>query len=467
VRKVESVSPFESFRSRLSCDDHLIFGPLFLVKRHLFNPTSIAAVYFFILMATAPFSRISGLVLLASSAVVGFLYVDLRAKAMALVLRRKIPRDLKFYEGDLATMTIELHNTERFSFAFDVTLEDHLGFCDDPSVTISKYAAIRPRSKITMEYERRCSAEMGSHPIGPLTAKLKDCLGLFEFRVIEDEVQVMELLPRIQTVPPVAVRGSLNSLHYGLYELPSRGLSVNFSGIRRYVQGDSLRHVAWKISGKHQELMVKEFEKVVGCDMSIILDLDPRIHLGLDHGSTWDQAKHVVLSIAKQQLDLGNSIRLFSNGYRSDAVRGGDSIEGLAHELADLVPVADDLVDLNHREILQRAEGEVASSSTLIFVSVFESREIEKDIVTLIKLRERGIQVFVVLIDASSYLVSKDSSTQYYLYLGTRSAKTLIETQTKLRLAGFEVAVLRRGERLVPSSFLMNSASADHKRQVA
>ena len=464
MRHVVRVSPLDAFRSGLKDDERRSIGPFSLSQRHLFNPTVLLIAFELIVLLSSPFSRVSWLLFVSVAAFVGYLYFDLRAKAFALVVRRVRAKNGRYYEGDVVQLKYEFHNTEVVPYRYEILFEDDFGPSREEFISFTHAVEIRGNAKAIVEIERTCNATMGRHRIGPMQVRLRDLFGLFEFRVIDDEICHVELLPRIKSIGPLPVRGSASSLHYGLYEVAARGLSVNFAGIRPYVIGDSLRHVAWKISGKHQELMVKEFEKVVSCDVTIVLDLDPRLHVGLDHVSTWDQAKHVALSIAKQQVALGNLIQLFANDYSLPACRGDDAVEVLARGLASLDPRDLDLSSIQSKEILNRVAPSIPSSSTLVYISVFDQNQVDRDFVTLGQLKERDIQIFVVLIDSSSYLTSKNGAVDYAFALASRNPKAMNEARQRFMVAGLEVALLRYNENLGPNAFHNSKAERTMKK---
>src|SRR5262249_12683959 len=147
---------------------------------------------------------------------------------------------------------------------------------------------IRAATAAPFKIRRKCDAGMGIKEFGPMIAVVTDPLGLFEFQVVDDDLDRIEIFPKLEPIPEIPMAGSENSFLFGLYDVRTRGGSVNFIGIRDYVAGDSLRHISWRLSAKYSKLLVKEFEKSVNTDVSVVLNMDGREHMGQHSESTWE-----------------------------------------------------------------------------------------------------------------------------------------------------------------------------------
>ncbi len=58
----------------------------------------------------------------------------------------------------------------------------------------------------------------------------------------------------------------------GLHRSPYHGFSVEFSEHRPYMQGDSVRHIDWKVYGKRDRFYIKQYEEETNLSSHIILD---------------------------------------------------------------------------------------------------------------------------------------------------------------------------------------------------
>jgi uncharacterized protein (DUF58 family) len=60
---------------------------------------------------------------------------------------------------------------------------------------------------------------------------------------------------------------------HGLHRSPYVGFSVDFSSHREYAPGDDLRHLNWKIWGRHDKLYVKQYDAETNVDLHLLLDV--------------------------------------------------------------------------------------------------------------------------------------------------------------------------------------------------
>lgn len=59
---------------------------------------------------------------------------------------------------------------------------------------------------------------------------------------------------------------------HGLHQSPFVGFSVEFASHREYMPGDDLRHINWRLFGRHERLFVKEYDAETNLDVHFIVD---------------------------------------------------------------------------------------------------------------------------------------------------------------------------------------------------
>lgn len=94
--------------------------------------------------------------------------------------------------------------------------------------------------------------ERGEHALGPLTATLTDPLGLVARRFVYEGGERVLVYPAVR---PITAAGPLA----GLVEQTGNPDRQTFDSLREYVRGDALRDVHWKVSAKHDDLVVMNF----------------------------------------------------------------------------------------------------------------------------------------------------------------------------------------------------------------
>jgi uncharacterized protein (DUF58 family) len=67
---------------------------------------------------------------------------------------------------------------------------------------------------------------------------------------------------------------------HGLHRSPYVGFSVEFASHRQYLPGDDLRHLNWKLYGRHDRLYVKQYDAETNVDVRLVLDVSRSMTAG-------------------------------------------------------------------------------------------------------------------------------------------------------------------------------------------
>lgn len=88
---------------------------------------------------------------------------------------------------------------------------------------------------------------------------------------LSDLVQIREAagVEDLELVARWVVEGFL----HGLHRSPYVGFSVDFASHREYLPGDDLRHLNWKLFGRHDKLYVKQYDAETNVDLNLVLDV--------------------------------------------------------------------------------------------------------------------------------------------------------------------------------------------------
>src|SRR5688500_9514776 len=71
----------------------------------------------------------------------------------------------------------------------------------------------------------------------------------------------------------IVARGIVDGFITGLHRSPRKGFSVEFAEHRPYQPGDDLRYIDWKIAGRADRWVVKQFEEETNLRATIVLDV--------------------------------------------------------------------------------------------------------------------------------------------------------------------------------------------------
>lgn len=67
---------------------------------------------------------------------------------------------------------------------------------------------------------------------------------------------------------------------HGLHRSPYVGFSVDFASHREYIPGDDLRHLNWKLYGRHDRLYIKQYDAETNVDLHLVVDITGSMTVG-------------------------------------------------------------------------------------------------------------------------------------------------------------------------------------------
>jgi uncharacterized protein (DUF58 family) len=128
--------------------------------------------------------------------------------------------------------------------------------------------------ELTPKYSRR-----GEFEIGPVIIEYSDLFGLTEILLMYDENEKLKVIPKVKAISKLewAVPTKRIGDDYSVKMLVN---SDELYDVRKYVRGDDVRHVHWKLTAKKQELMLRKPELTFVSIADLIIILDNQIPQG-------------------------------------------------------------------------------------------------------------------------------------------------------------------------------------------
>ena len=377
--------------------------------KRVINPFVIVFSLMAVTLFFGMFSNIALSLFVGLSVFLTYNYFRTKAVAKRLHVERQVS-SRQCFEFDEIIANYRIVNAAKV-FSPPFLLKDFFDSSQDRVVELEISEPLPANSYKTFTVKRICDGGMGVKSFGPVSIHLTDPFGIFEFTITEDDPDWVEVLPKIEEVPELAFKGSPHSDRYGIYDVQSKGNSVNFVGVREYQSGDSLRNVAWKLSAKRGDLFVKEFENMVNAEISLFLNLRPNLHQGAPGFSTWELTKDISLSLVTQQIEKANTVKVFTQNFFIESLRG----EQDTHELAQQLIKVDPLQMVLDGHVFDEALGNSPSATKLIeqyiemqrpgsnvvLITPFVTNEANSLSLTLGGLRQLGCEVYVILSGSS------------------------------------------------------------------
>ena len=127
---------------------------------------------------------------------------------------------------------------------------------------------------------------------------------------------VLGRLSRLTLNARLPMAGSVTGMHRSA----TRGSSVEFAEYRKYVQGDDIRHIDWRVFARTDRFYIKEFEADTNLRCCLLLDVSGSMGFANAHGTRLDYAKRLLCTLAHLLVNQGDAAGLvcFSNGTVHD-----------------------------------------------------------------------------------------------------------------------------------------------------
>ncbi|MCL2347780.1 MAG: DUF58 domain-containing protein [Planctomycetaceae bacterium] len=195
-----------------------------------------------------------------------------------LKIRRKIPSHV--HAGDTFVSQIELTNPRSKISSWGVIAEDHIEVVDSgtgkkqplhqPAVY---FDFVKPNDGKRKSYIGRLP-DRGKYRFLPMTLSTRFPCGFFRSTVTEGETAEMYVLPRIGKLAAhwLTRQHDANETVLRKRYRPSR-VTGEFLGVRGWQHGDAKRWIHWRASARHDQLVVRQYERHQNRDAAILLDL--------------------------------------------------------------------------------------------------------------------------------------------------------------------------------------------------
>lgn len=155
----------------------------------------------------------------------------------------------------------------------------------------------------------------------------KHILPTFENMKLEGQLQKISSFSHLELLANQIVEGFISGMH----KSPFHGFSAEFAEHRLYNQGESTRHIDWKLYAKTDRLYTKRFEEETNMRCHIILDNSSSMHYPkLKSGQQFYEnkigfsvlASAVLMELLKKQRDAAG-LSIYSDSYEFYASEKG------------------------------------------------------------------------------------------------------------------------------------------------
>lgn len=261
-------------------------------------------------------------------------------------------------------------------------------------------ARLSGRSERSFSYRLSCY-KRGCYSIGPLRLRSAYPLGIaWSEREGESTLPTLLVYPSLFPIAHFPLAAGASSAG-GSESLAQAGGNDDFFGTREYRQGDSLRHIHWPSTARHDRLIVKEFEPRVCTEATLILDLHRDADPGQERDSVLEYSVRIAASVAGYALERGHSVQLAGFAREPHLVPPGKGGQHLALLLDALARVEADGPLPYHETVARSADLLRDGSTALLFFCGGE--RLEPFLYPLGLLRAKRVRPVAVYFDRESF----------------------------------------------------------------
>ena len=366
-------------------------------ETNLINPYSLSIILLCLLIPLSFFNTTIFIFLLCWVSYLVFQYFKLLNISKNLSVRRKMSPNGR--EGQELTIVYTMANRSSFSLENYSLLDEFKGTLASP-ISLLGEKVLKGGRKRRLVKKVLLDNGMGIKPFEKLSFSLWDPFGIFYFQVHFELNQSIEVFPLVHPKEHPWDKANEETARFGVFEVPKKGDSTNFIGLREYREGDPIRYINWLLSSRHQTLLINEFDKLVDAHTVVYFNDDIKAHVGEGANSTLEYSKDLFLMIAQSQLEQGNEFRLVLPKKAFDLGSGLSFYHYLERFICNL--------ELKRHELAKDRPSllidAIPSGASVVYLSPIHQRGyLREDLKILKKIASQGQQVVVVFFDALSF----------------------------------------------------------------
>lgn len=360
----------------------------------------LGALLFVLFVAAYPFPFLFPLAKTALVALGFIVAVDLLVLLLpkkAVIAERQLAE--KWSLGDENKVTIEIHNRLRFLWFAEVI--DELP-AELQIRNFSKKLLLQPLAQKMIHYHVR-PVQRGLLRFNHIRILLSTPLGLFGRRYTCGNPLSVPVYPSIVQMKKYSLYTVTRlARYYGVKKMRRIGHSYEFEQIKDYVQGDDLRHVNWKATGRTHMLKTNHFVEERAQPVYCVVDKSRNMNLAFDGMTLLDYAVNTSLVISNTALQKGDKAGLITFSDKVGTAIRADNNSGSLRAIMDSLYVQKYRQTEPDFEFLYNAIGRVANNRSLIFLFTnFETiTSLERVLPVLRKINQQHLLVVVMFENA-------------------------------------------------------------------
>ena len=290
-----------------------------------------------------------------------------------------------------------------------------------------------------LSYELR-PTQRGEYHFGLTNIIAKTDLGLVARRHRLGVAEMVPVFPSIIQMKKVELWAFARISNFeGLKKVRRLGHSYEFEKIKSYVQGDDVRSINWKATGRRNQMMVNQYEDERAQQIYSIIDKSRSMRMPFNGLSLLDYAINTSLVISNIALKKHDKAGLISYSYKiGSTIRAERSRNQLKKILHALYNEKEQGLEANY-DLLYRAVKNVIKSRSLVFLYLnFESPYAMERALPILK-KINHLHLLVVMIFENTELIDYSQKEAVFIqdiYTQTIAQKLQLEKKQMVMKLG-------------------------------
>ena len=345
----------------------------------------------------------AGLLVLAALTIADIL-LGFRA-TRPIATERQLPRVLSL--GDENPVVIELHNPNERTVRFG--LIDELPFALQRR-DFFKNIQLRPGERRELRYYIR-PTERGEYNFGNLVLLIDGPLQLIRRRLLVPAETSAPVYPSIIQMKNMELRAFQRvTTDRGIKKMRRIGHSYEFEQIKNYVRGDDYRSINWKATGRHNRLMINQYQDERSQQVYSIIDKSRNMKMPFNGLSLMDYAINSSLVISNIILKKQDKAGLITFSDRIGTTLRADRKPGQLHRILNsLYNESQRPLEANYELLYHIARKLIHGRSLVMLYTNFESMGALERVLPILR-RMNRLHLLVVIFFVNTEI--EDFSTQ-------------------------------------------------------
>jgi len=286
------------------------FRSLYLENR-FFYLLGVAVAIFSLGFLWASFVLIGKIIILLTLLLLAGDVAWLFNKGVFVTVQRSLPK--LFSLGDENSVSLSISNKSRIGLNLEII--------DELPIQLQKrdfeqHIWLKPKEQKELKYKIRPLVR-GEYDFGNAVLYLRSKLNFVSRRINAAQPEMVPVYPSIIQMKKFELAANPRLQQFlGVKRMRRIGHSYEFEQIKNYVQGDDYRSLNWKATGRHNQLMVNQFQDERSQPVYCIIDKSRQMRLPFNGLSLMDYAINtslVISNVALQKKDRAGLITFAAN----------------------------------------------------------------------------------------------------------------------------------------------------------